>query len=375
MIYSQILQDPLKLFCQFDIIEDPRADRRKKYPLLNILVFCFVAILSDQQSWYQIYNFCVYNLEWFAQYIDVSSGVPSHDTFRRVLSLLDTKVLENVIIQWTEENRNRNGCNRRVVILDGKTLKGVPWKVNATQLHILNAWEVETNTFVGQISIDSKTNEIKAAPELLEHMNLKNTIISVDAMMTQKEIAKIIINKQGDYIMALKGNQESLLEEVKMHFESNHFEIEKAQTIEKNSGKVEQRTCFKTDNIYELKCKNAWSGLKCIFKIESQIYYEGKTCSETRYFITSLNESPEKLLEMVRKHWSVENQLHRTLDVNFKEDACKEHDRWAAANLSILRKIAISLLKPIDPKKRMIWKMKEAAYSPSFRSRCLLGIF
>jgi predicted transposase YbfD/YdcC len=375
-ISKEVLSDPLALFRQFEIIEDPRVDRHKRYPLINILIFAFVAILSDQQSWYQIFAFAKANLDWFGQFIDVSSGVPSHDTFRRVFSLLNPSCLEQAVISWTEEVRLKNKMKGyRLVILDGKALKGVPWKVNDKQLYVLNAWDARSNSFLGQLTIGEKTNEITAAPQLLEKLNLEDTIVSVDAIMTQKEIAEKIIDGGGNYVMALKGNQGTFFEDVKLYFSEIHEGMSSWQTLEKNRGRIESRTCTASFDIQWLAQKKEWKGLKGIFKIDSEINYEGQIAQETRYFITSLETNASSCLYFARKHWSIENGLHRTLDINFREDSCQVHDRNAASNLSILRKIALSLLKAIDPDKRLIWKMKEAAYSAAFRTRCLLGEF
>jgi predicted transposase YbfD/YdcC len=373
-ISKDVLSNPLTLFRQFEIIEDPRIDRHKRYPLINILVFVFVAILSDQQSWYQIFAFAKANLEWFKQFIDVSSGVPSHDTFRRVFSLLNPHHLEHAVICWTEELRLKNKMKtHRIVILDGKALKGVSWKINDRQLYVLNAWDAEANLFLGQLTIGEKTNEITAAPQLIEKLNLEGTLVSVDAIMTQKEIAEKIIDGGGNYVMALKGNQGTLFDDVKLYFSEIHEGMSCWQTLEKNRGRIECRTCTASFDIEWLEQKKEWKGLNGIFKVDSETSYEGQIAQETRYFITSLDTDAFSCLYFARKHWSIENGLHRTLDINFREDSCQVHDRNAASNLSILRKIALSLLKAIDPDKRLIWKIKEAAYSPAFRTRCLLG--
>lgn len=369
-----IVNNPLALFRQFEVIEDPRMNRHKRYPLLNILVFTFIAIMSDQQSWYEIQAFCVTNLEWFSQYIDISAGVPSHDTFRRVFSLLDPKHLEEVIIHWTEETRDKRHIGKRIVVLDGKSLRGVAWKINPTQLHILNAWDATGDRFLGQMTIDCKTNEITAAPKLLENLNLEGAIVSVDALMTQKEIAKTVVRNKGDYVMALKGNQGSLYENVQLYFSSIQEEVNCARSIEKNRGRVETRTCTMASAAW-IEDKIAWDGLKNLCKVSCEIYYEGRTTQETRYYITSLETGASELLDITRKHWSIENKLHRSLDMIFKEDAAQEHNRNAAANLSILRKVALSLLKAIDPHKKLKIKLKESSYSSIFRSRCLLGEF
>lgn len=370
----ETVQNPLILFRQFEIIEDPRIDRHKRYPLLNILVFTFVAIMSDQQSWYEIRAFCASNLEWFSQYINVSSGIPSHDTFRRVFSLLDPQQLEKVIIEWAEETRNHKNTGRRIVVLDGKSLRGVAWKISETQLHILNAWDATENQFLGQMTVDCKTNEITAAPRLLKNLNLEGAVVTVDALMTQKAIAETVIEQKGDYVMALKGNHGSLYEDVQLYFGSIEEGVSCARSVEKNRGRVEVRTCTMASAEW-LEKRDSWTGLNSLFKIDSEVYYEGTTTKETRYYLTSLKTDALELLGLSRKHWSIENGLHRSLDMVFKEDAAQEHNRNAAANLSALRKVALSLLKAIDPHKKLKIKMKECAYSPVFRSRSLLGEF
>lgn len=373
--HSLTINDPLTLLEFFSVIEDPRIERSKRYPLINILVFTFVSLLSDQSSWYQIEEFCETNIDWFAEFLDVSSGVPSHDTFRRVLSLIDTKQLENAIIQWLESTRTLFGSKQRVVALDGKSLRGVPWKVKEEQLHILNAWDSSNSKFVGQLTVESKTNEITAAPKMLGMMNLKDTVITVDAIMTQREVARAITSQGGNYVMALKGNQGGLFDDVKLYFTDSEFGMSCSRSLEKNRGQVEIRTCTKTEDISWLSQKEQWQGLNSLFCIESEIVKEGKVSRESRYYITSLGVDASELLKIARQHWAIENQLHRTLDMHFKEDACQVHDRRAAANLSALRKLALSLLKQINPKKTLISKLKKAAYSPDFRRMCLLGIF
>ena len=368
-----ITENPLALFRQFEVVEDPRIERHKKYPLLNILVFSFVAIMSDQQSWYEIYAFCEANLEWFSQYIDIEAGVPSHDTFRRVFSLLRPEQLEQVIICWAEEVRSKDG-QARVVVLDGKSLRGVAWKLDDRQLHILNAWDATKEQFLGQITIGNKTNEITAAPKLLKTLNLKGAVVTVDAMMTQREIASVITSKEGDYVMALKGNQRALHEDVKLYFSIVQEGMSSARSVEKNRGRLEIRTCTVASSDW-INGKENWKGLNTVFRVENKSHYEGIVTGETRYYITSLQASAVELLNLSRKHWSIENSLHRSLDVTFKEDSAQEHNRNAAANMSILRKVALSMLKAVDPHKKLKLKMKESAYSPAFRHRCLSGKF
>jgi len=372
--FSDASRSSLELFRCFEIIEDPRVERHKKYPLVNILAFSFIAIMSDQHSWYEIQAFCEANLSWFSQYIDTTSGVPSHDTFRRVFSLLDPTEVEEATIEWAEQTRQKKSSGQRIVVLDGKSLRGVPWKVCQEQLHILNAWDATEEKFLGQLTVGSKTNEITAAPKLLSKLALKGSVVTVDALMTQKEIARAIVSKGGDYVMALKGNQGVLHENVVLYFSGLQEVVSCAKSIEKNRGRTEIRTCTVASADW-LEEKEAWRGLKSLFKVELETHYDGTVTKDSRYYITSLAGEAEELLLVSRKHWSIENGLHRTLDMTFKEDASQEHNRNAAANLSVCRKVALSVLKAIDPHKKLKIKVKECAYSGDFRSRCLLGKF
>jgi predicted transposase YbfD/YdcC len=370
----EINLEPSILVDHFSIIEDPRSDRSKKYPLVNVLIFSFVSVLAGQNSWYQMQAFCEETLDWFSEFLDTSSGVPSHDTFRRIFSLLNPLEFESCVIQWIESTRKKYHNRQRVIALDGKSVRGLSWKINDKQLHILNAWDCSEERFIGQLSIENKTNEITAAPNLLKQLNLKETIVTVDAMMTQTQIAEQIINQKGDYLMALKGNQGTLFEDVKLYFTEVEFGMSSARTVEKNRGQVEIRKGVKA-RVDWLDQKSSWKGLKSIFKLETEVYQGGKTRIEERYYLSSLDVEPNYFLSLVRGHWKIENQLHRTLDIHFQEDANQEHNRNAAANLSLLRKLAISLLKGIDPKEKMIIKMKKIAYSPKFRRECLFGKF
>ncbi len=372
-ISNNLKAESLSLIQCFSIVEDPRVDRSKQYPLLNVLVFSFIAILSGQNSWYQIEEFCKETLSWFSDFLDVSAGVPSHDTFRRVFCLIDSQQFEKALIEWIENLRRKQGIKNRVLALDGKSLRGVSWKTNVEQLHILNAWDCTEQKFAGQLRVGSKTNEITAAPKLLNMMNLENTIVTMDAMMTQKEIADVIMKRQGNYLMALKGNQGTLFEDVKLYFTEIMDEMSSFRTLEKNRGQVEIRTCTKTEEVKWLNQYPEWKGLKALFQVESEISLGNKVKKEKRYYITSLNLSAKDFLHLSRAHWSIENHLHRTLDVHFQEDASQEHDHHAATNLSILRKLALSLLKQVEPKKALILKIRKAAYSPEFRKKCLLN--
>lgn len=370
---SELISNPLPLIRRLQIIDDPRIERHKVYPLENILIFTFVAILADQQSWYQIYEFCEANINWFEEFIDVSGGVPSHDTFRRVFGLIRPEILRAVLTDWVNFLREECGSTIKLVAIDGKSVRGVPWRQSNEELHILNAFEPNLGLCLGQVEVDSKTNEIGAMPELLRTLELKGAIVTTDALLTQKSISQQIRDIGADYLLALKGNHPTLFDEAKLYFEDVHEGMFSWRTLEKNRGFVEERTCTVSGNTEGWETLGEWQDISHIIKIKSKRSRDGKTSIEERYFITSAQLSAAEFLKNVRSHWGIENKLHRTLDVTFFEDAAQEHDKTTATNVSVLRKMAVSLLNQVDPKKTLVSKRKRAAYDPSYRRKLLLG--
>lgn len=370
---TEVIPNPLPLVQRLTLIEDPRIERHKVYPLENVIVFAFVSILSDQQSWYQIVDFCQANLEWFEEFIDVSSGVPSHDTFRRVFGLLRPEVLRKVLADWASFLRKDCGSEIKLIAIDGKSVRGVPWRQSDEELHILNAFEPHLGLCLAQVGVDSKTNEIGAMPDLLSSLNLKGALITTDALLTQKSIAQQIRNQKGHYLLALKGNHPSFFEEAKLYFTEVHRGMFTWRTLEKNRGYVEERTCLVSGNTRGWETLEEWPDLRRVLLIRSKRTRDGKTTTEERYYITSIDLGAQDLLESVRSHWGIENKLHRTLDVLFLEDAAQEHDRTTAENLSALRKMAVSVLGNMDPAKSLVSKRKRAAYDANYRRKLLYG--
>lgn len=370
---QEVVKDPLPLVRYFEIIEDPRMDRCKRYPLENVLLFAFVAILADQQSWYQITEFTEYNLEWFGQFVDVSGGAPSHDTFRRVFSLIEPQWLESILTAWTSQLRQKCGSKLEVVAVDGKSIRSVPWRGSDDGLHLVNAWESSSGLCLGQVAVDTKSNEITAAPELLKTLDIRGAVVTTDAMLAQKSLAKQILDQGADYFLALKANHPLLLEDTKLYFNSQHLEQFGWQTIEKNRGFVEVRRCLVSGDTKGWETLSQWPGLKRVVELSCERWRDGQTSKDTRYFITSVDASAKQYMEIARAHWGIENKLHRTLDVLFLEDACQVHERTTAANLAVLRKLALGLIKQILPTKSLVSKRKRAAYSPDFRKDLLCG--
>ena len=254
-----------------------------------------------------------------------------------------------------------------------RVLRGVPWKLCEDKVHIVHAFETESKLCLAQVRVADKSNEITAVPELLKAINIEGAVITSDALITQKEITQQIVESKGDYFMALKANHPTLYDEAKLYFSVTHEGQYSWRILEKNRGYVEERTCTVSGNTVGWELLDQWQGLTVIVRISSVRWIDGKESREERYYLTSKISSGKHYLHISRSHWSVENLLHRTLDVSFLEDACQIHDKNAATNVSVMRKLAISLLRQALPERSLVSKRKKAAYDPEFRRDLLEG--
>jgi len=278
------------------------------------------------------------------------NGIPSHDTFGRFFSLLDPLAFQERFVRWVSEIQS---ClKNKGIAIDGKTLRRSYDTANGNPaIQMVSAWATEAGLVLGQVKTDSKSNEIKAIPQLLEVLELSECIVSIDAAGCQKAIAKQIKGKGGDYVLALKGNQGGLHDFVKDFFDTavaDHFEgipFDFCEEIDGGHGRVETRRCwFVTDFPNDPSIKG-WCGLKGIAMIESIREIEDNTSTERRYYITSLNNSAKEVAQSIRNHWGIENQLHWCLDIGFREDDCRVRQGFAAENFATIRHIALNLLK------------------------------
>lgn len=330
----------------FQELIDPRVSRTQKHDCLNIVAITLCAIICGADNWVAIEEYGKSKELWFKTFLDLENGIPSHDTISRFFAALDSKHFNELFLSWSlsiSEKISKHIC------IDGKTMRGTRSVVKGLKgAHLVNAWCVENQICLGQVSVDSKTNEITAIPELLDILDIKDTVITIDAMGCQKEIANKIIDKKGDYILALKQNQGSLYDDVSQYFTGqNDFKdkIERANTIEKNGGRIEGRECYLLKDIDYLK-EHDWPELNSIIMIKSTREINGESSIEKRFYISSLKSfSAEKMLELIREHWQVENNLHWQLDVAFNEDNWISRVNNAAKNKAIMNKIALNILK------------------------------
>jgi predicted transposase YbfD/YdcC len=358
----------LSLIEEFKAIADPRVDRTKDHDLVDILVIAVCALLCAAESFNDMEDFGKAKQEWFKTFLNLRNGIPSHDTFNRVFAALDPKQFLECFLRWTQSLRQ--AVAQEIVALDGKALRRA---INRKQSpkYVVSAWAESNNLVLGQMKVDDKSNEITAIPELLRVLELAGCIVTVDAMGCQKKIAKEIIEADADYVMALKGNQETVHQEVKSFLDAT-LEQKKAarpkgaavpkavsglqefQTVEKDHGRIETRRYYQSDELEWFADRAKWEGLRTVGMVESIRQVDGQTTVERRYYLSSLNLEVQTFARAVRGHWSVENKLHWVMDVCMGEDRSRARTGHAAENLATLRRLALNLLKRDKTRKRGI---------------------
>ncbi len=336
-----------------EYIEDVRQESKVRHSLKDILVIVLFATLANADDWVEIALFAESCEDYLKKYIELKNGIPSHDTIRRVMGLISPEILQQLYGKWQELlNRNEGEAIRKIICIDGKTMRGNR-RGEEKPSHIVSAWSKEDGFCLGQKAVDEKSNEITAIPELLDRIQIKGQVVTIDAMGTQTEIAEKIRGKRADYVLALKGNQKLLYQEVKEYFGEKEFleEIKRnggyQKRQEKAHGQVEIREYYQTEDIRWLSRKKEWKGLKSVGYERKTLEKGGKRSKEERYFISSLKKDAELFSRAVRGHWSVES-MHWHLDVTFREDENTTLDKQAALNQNIIRKWSLSILKLLE---------------------------
>ena len=307
--------------------------------------------------------------EWLRSFLELPNGIPDSDTFRRVFERLNPDELSKCLFSWLDEKRELGS----VINIDGKTIRG-SGNAEHKAYHVVSAWVAENQITLGQIKVDEKTNEITAIPELLDMLDVESSTITVDAMGCQKAIVSKIIENKADYVIGLKGNQGNLFEDVRFYFE-NECVAMLVEGPEKGHGRIESREYFLETSIEWLQQKSEWRGLNAIGAVHSIVEEKGQVREETRYFITSLTNIAD-FAYAVRKHWSIENQLHWSLDVIYREDASKARKDNSPLNMNVLRKTALSLTRKTDLGRKRLGarkKMLKAALNFDVLSKILFA--
>lgn len=339
----------------FGDVEDPRATEKVTHPLVNIVSIAILGTICGADDWVSIEMYGNAKKEWLSTFLDMSNGVPSHDTFGRVFRWLDETVFESKFAEWTAHICNATAG--QVVAVDGKKLRRSHDRRHGRDgIWIVSAWTSENRLVLGQRQVSEKSNEITAIPHLLRQLDLTNCVVTVDALNTQTSVAQQIIDAQADYIMAVKGNQGTLFEDLKLlfeGFEDDHYQTtphETAHTTNHGHGREEYRQVWvveQPEHRQYLRQGHQWAKLHSLLKLVTVRYVTAtdKMETSTRYFISSWHASAEDFLRVIREHWQIENGLHWVLDVAFREDDSRIRKDHAPANVARLRHIAVNLLK------------------------------
>lgn len=340
-----LLKPTNKLISIFNEIDDPRRDLTKLHKLNDILLIGIISVICGADSWNEMELYAQEKEEFLRAFLALPNGIPSHDTFNRVFSAIDSKQFELCFIEWVKTLAKLT--DKEIIAIDGKTIRGAKSKGKKSPIHMVSAFACTNNLVLGQVKTAEKSNEITAIPKLLEILSIKNTVVTIDAMGCQTNIADKIIEKEADYILAVKGNQEELLEQIQ-----DEFKFAKTIAINTNQGldhgRIETRICSCITDFDFIPKKNSWINLKTIIRIESTREFKNNNKPKEnaiRYYISSMETDAAFFQNAVRSHWAIENKLHWTLDVAFSEDASRKRTGNATQNFSILTKIALNLLK------------------------------
>ena len=367
---------PFTIQHHFRHLKDPRINRRKRHLLNNILFIALCAVLCGAEDWQQIELFGKLRLDWFRRFLDLPNGIPSHDTFERVLDRIDPHAFHRCFQNWVAAIADK--LHIKHIAIDGKTLCGSKSdKLGA--LHLVSAWATEQHLTLGQVATAEKSNEITAIPELLDLLELHDALVTIDAMGCQKAIASKIIERGGDYVLTVKDNQPTLHEEIKQSIlqalEADHSaaKIDQHSTENRGHGRLERRHCTILTDPKDLSNSSDWKNLRVIgmYVRERQVGNAAPTL-ETSFFIGSKATNAKTYLKALRNHWGIENNLHWQLDVTFREDMNRVTKRSGAENLALLRKLALMLLKHHPAKKSMACKQLSAALDPQILEEILL---
>lgn len=358
----------------FDQVPDPRREtENKRHALSDILCIALCAVLSGIDDWESVEEFARAKEDWLRQFLPLTNGIPSHDTFGRVFSLIDPTAFESAFFEWASAARI-GGVAGAHLALDGKTARRSHRGAAGRALHLVHAWSCQAGLLLAQYKVDEKANEIVAIPEVLSLFDLHGVTITIDAMGCQKTIAGQIVESGGDYVLALKGNQGTLHADVRLFMEglADRRPEGQAVTVEKDHGRIETRRVWVSEDTAWLDQKPDWTGLRTLVMVEAIREIGEKTSTERRCYIASVPADAEKIGQIVRAHWGIENSLHWVLDMAFNEDQSRVRAGHAAENLAIIRRFALNLLRQNKRSKLGVKnKRLRAAYDDDFRAEVL----
>jgi predicted transposase YbfD/YdcC len=363
----------------FATVTDPRVERTKLHLLMDILVVAICAVICGADTWVEMEAYGRAKEKWLRQFLALPNGIPSHDTFARVLARLKPEEMQQCFLRWMQAVSEVT--QGEVVAIDGKTLRrSFDRATGKSAIHMISAWASANRLVLGQQKVDAKSNEITAIPALLQLLELKGCIVTRDARGCQKAIVQTSIKPEADYVLTRKANQGLRYEEVQRFFawarQRQFADVahEEYHTLDSNHGRVEERHYWLVSDLAWLTVKSEWAGLRSLGMVERQPTVAGKTTVEMPYYLTSLAGSGQQFGEAVRTHWSVENGLHWVLDVAFQEDQSRLRRDHAAENVAVLRHLALSLLRQESTcTKGIKVKRLKAALDEDYLTRVLLA--
>lgn len=337
----------------FGDLRDPRRGNAKQHLFLEIVIIAICAVICGADGWADVELFGKNKKAWLKTFLELPKGIPSHDTFGRVFAKIKPEEFEKRFIAWVQAIETLT--QGQVIAVDGKQLRRSHQReAGKAAIYMVSAWATDNQLVLGQRKVADRSNEITAIPELLKLLEISGCIVTIDAIGTQKEIAKAVIAGGGDYLLSVKENQGKLWEDLQYLFTveeaqgANRLPGSHAKTVNKGHGRIESRACWAIDQpeyVSFLRQHERWEGLRSLVRIISERRVAQSVQTETRYFISSLPADARAILKAKRSHWKIENQVHWILDVAFREDESRVRKEHAAENLAVLRHIALNLLK------------------------------
>jgi predicted transposase YbfD/YdcC len=372
---SEAFAETIVFLQYFQDLKDPRQQGKVTYPLDEILLLCLLAVLAGAETIVDIALFGQKKLALLRRLRPFRAGTPAHDHLGDILATLDADQFQRCFVAWVAA---LTGIPEGVVAIDGKTSRRSKGKHRAA-IHMVSAFAARQRLVLGQVKVANKSNEIIAIPKLLEMLTIEGAIVTIDAMGCQREIAQKIIDKGADYILALKGNQGTLREDVEVFAaeqQNNGFTntaISRIETIDGDHGRIETRTVTVMYDMAWLRHRHDWPGLQAVAIVESVRETGPKTERETRFYILSRSAPAEQVAPAIRDHWGVENGLHWVLDVVFRDDECRVRTDNAPANLAVIRHMACNLIRRSPGKQSVRLRRKAAAWDDDFLVKLIVA--
>ena len=370
------------LINQFAQLEDPHCDWRVEHKLIDILVIAVCAVIGEAESFEDIALYGRCKRDWLQRFLELPGGIPSHDTFRRVLMLIDPDCFERCFLGWVRAVFQPDAAAPRQIAIDGKTVRrSFDRKHGCSPLHLVSAFATEQGLVLAQRAVANKGGELAVLPDLLDGLDLRGCLVSLDALACQPAVAERVVSRGGDYLITLKGNQKKTHAEVKDWFAAHAFAPGAplrpcCDAFDQSHGRLVRRRVFVCPEAARLEALQAWPGLHTVLAIETirSVNGSGRIEAEVRYFLSSCSDDPAVLVTAIRRHWSIENNLLWVLDVTFREDDSRVRERTAARNLAVLRKIALNLLAADQATRTSVrGRRKKAAWNDAYMHRLIFG--